>query len=322
MGRGTLAWLILTFLRVLESNAVEIKPSTNPAVAGDTLTLSLSPSLTFKSGSWAVGEIQILTWLGEQQAVFSNHTGRASVNVLTGALTLSSVKVTDSGVYIVQSTDPPLKANTSITVLEAVSNVTLKATQTSLTEFNSSVIMTCTVSSGSSLSFVWMNSSSEVNASERVQLTDGGSTLTITNVTRYDRGPFECHASNSVSNGSSDSVSLTITYGPDNMALTVNGLNTTSFPAGSNLTMLCSAQSNPPAELRWAFQGQPVNTSGPLWELMSVTKDHSGLYSCLASNNHTNLNSTITKNILIAGSSEHVVNAWLLLLFLLSRLLY
>lgn len=102
---------------VLASGAVEVQPSINPAVVGDTVTLSLSPSTTLKSGSWALGESLILTWLGDQQAVFPSHSGRVSVNVLTGALTLSSVTVADSGVYIVQSSDPQLKATASITVL-------------------------------------------------------------------------------------------------------------------------------------------------------------------------------------------------------------
>uniref|UniRef100_A0A671WD07 Ig-like domain-containing protein n=1 Tax=Sparus aurata TaxID=8175 RepID=A0A671WD07_SPAAU len=144
----------------------------------------------------------------------------------------------------------------------------------------------CSVSSGSSLSFLWMNSSSEVTASDRVQLTDGNSTLTIVNVTRYDLGPFMC-VFNPVSN--------------DNMALTVNGNNSTSFSVGSNLTMLCSAQSNPPALLQWAVRGELVNTTGPLLELFSVSEDQSGPYSCLAFNNHTNMNSTITTNIMISS---------------------
>uniref|UniRef100_A0A3Q3GAQ5 Ig-like domain-containing protein n=1 Tax=Labrus bergylta TaxID=56723 RepID=A0A3Q3GAQ5_9LABR len=272
---------------VLASAAVEVEPSINPAVVGDTVILSLSPSTSIKSGSWAVGESQILTWLGEQQAVFPSHSGRASVNVLTGALTLSSVKVSDSGVYIVQGTDPQLKANTSIT-------------------FNSSAVITCSVSSGSSLSFLWINGSSVVTAGDRVQLTDGNSTLTITNVTRYDQGPFKCHVFNPVSNETSDSVNFTITYGPDNMALTVNGQNTTSFSVGSNLTMLCSVQSNPPAQLQWAFRGELVNTLGPLWELFSVSKEQSGPYSCVAFNNHSNMNSTITTNILISNNTSLV----------------
>lgn len=96
---------------------MEVKPSVSPATAGDTVMLSLSPSTAIKSGSWAVGESVILTWIGEQQAVFPSHTGRASVNILTGALTLSSVTVADSGVYVVQGSDPQLQANASITVV-------------------------------------------------------------------------------------------------------------------------------------------------------------------------------------------------------------
>ncbi len=102
---------------VLTSGAVEVQPSTNPAVAGDSVTLSLSPPVTLKSGSWAVGETFIISWMGGQDAPFDGYDGRASVNVLTGALTLSSVTVKDSGVYIMRSTDPQLSANTSITVV-------------------------------------------------------------------------------------------------------------------------------------------------------------------------------------------------------------
>uniref|UniRef100_A0A8D0A194 Ig-like domain-containing protein n=1 Tax=Sander lucioperca TaxID=283035 RepID=A0A8D0A194_SANLU len=183
---------------------------------------------------------------------------------------------------------------------EPISNVTLRANQTELMEFNSSAVATCSISSGSSLSFLWMNGSSEVTASNRVQFTDRNSTLTIVNVTRYDQGPFRCCVSNPVSNGTSNPLNFTIN-GPDNMALTVNKQNITSFLIGSNLTMLCSVQSNPPAQLRWAFRGERVNTTGPLLELFNVSESQSGAYSCLAFNNHTNMNSNITAYIMIAS---------------------
>lgn len=93
---------------------------------------------------------------------------------------------------------------------EAVSNVTISADETNLMEFHSSAVITCSVTSGSSLSFFWMNGSYEVTAGDRVQLTDGNSTLTIVSVTRYDLGPFRCRVLNPVSNGASDPVNFTI----------------------------------------------------------------------------------------------------------------
>ncbi|XP_037309452.2 carcinoembryonic antigen-related cell adhesion molecule 1-like [Pungitius pungitius] len=307
---GTLAivWMVL-IQGFLASGAVEVKPSINPAVVGDSVTLSLSPSMNVKSGSWAVGESLILTWLGDQQAVFPGHSGRAAVNVLTGALALTSVRVVDSGVYVLQSSDPDLRATASIAVFEPISNVTLRANQTKLVEFNSAAVFTCSVSSGSSLSVLWMNASSELKERDRVQLTDGNATLTILNVTRHDQGPFSCRVFNPVSNGTSDGVNLTISYGPDSMALTVNGQNTTSFLVGSNLTLLCSARCHPPAQLRWAFRGQLVNATGPLLERFSVDEEQSGPYSCLAFNSHTNMNSNITAHIMIASEFVGLVTS-------------
>lgn len=92
---------------------------------------------------------------------------------------------------------------------EPISNVTLTAQATDLVEFNDSAVFTCSVSSGTSLSYVWLNGSSAISGGDRVQLSNGGANLTLM-VTRYDQGPFSCNVSNGISQEVSASVYLKI----------------------------------------------------------------------------------------------------------------
>ncbi|XP_027143021.1 pregnancy-specific beta-1-glycoprotein 8-like [Larimichthys crocea] len=121
--------------------------------------------------------------------------------------------------------------------MEPVSNVVVTVSNTDLVEFNSSVRLSCS-SSGSSRSFLWLNSSSEVTASDRVQLTDGNSTLTIVSVTRYDQGPFRCHVSNPVSSVTSGPILLSI-YGRISSASVTS--TSTQPIEGTSFNLTCEA---------------------------------------------------------------------------------
>lgn len=92
-----------------------------------------------------------------------------------------------------------------------VSNVTVRAQATNLVEFNDTAVLMCSVSNGSSLSYVWLNGSAKVVANGgSVQLTDGGATLMMVGVARKDMGPFRCNVSNALNHEISTPVSLNI----------------------------------------------------------------------------------------------------------------
>ncbi|KAM4568075.1 cell adhesion molecule CEACAM6-like [Fundulus diaphanus] len=168
---------------------------------------------------------------------------------------------------------------------EPVSSVTVTPQSADLVEFSSSISLFCSAS-GSLLSFLWMKSSYEAKASNRIQISDGGSTLTIFKVTRYDHGLYSCHVQNAVSNGRSSPVNIFISYGPENTTLKVSP-SKEHHEEGSDITLGCSAESRPSAEFTWSLNGNPLPDTGPELNLKNIQISQSGNYSCQAFNNKT-----------------------------------
>ncbi|XP_047196812.1 carcinoembryonic antigen-related cell adhesion molecule 5-like [Hippoglossus stenolepis] len=205
-------------------------------------------------------------------------------------LRLVSIRLSQSGNYSCQAfNNKTMRSQTSqpvvLTVLKSnVSDVVITPSATDLIEFNSSVSLSCS-SSGPSLSFLWLNGSSEVTASDRVQLTDDGATLTIINVTRYDQGPFRCQVLNN-SNSTSDPVKLSISFGPENINLKLFP-SQQHYEEGSDIKLLCSAVSRPAATYYWFLNGERLSATGPELQLVKIEQSHSGKYSCQAFNSKT-----------------------------------
>jgi CD209 antigen/hemicentin len=71
---------------------------------------------------------------------------------------------------------------------------------------------------------------------------------------------------------------------------------------GHNLTLNCSASSQPPSQFSWFFNGSPVET-GSVYETGPLTLASHGEYTCVAFNNITGRNSTVSKMLTIIGES-------------------
>ncbi|KAL7886544.1 hypothetical protein AOLI_G00042650 [Acnodon oligacanthus] len=257
------------------------------AVGGNVVFQPINlPSETFEVITWRFGgQIVIRAISGTVSIPRPEYSGRASLDINTLVLELRNLTMADAGRYVLsaEGVADAYTAETTLEVFEPVSNVTITPAETELIEFNSTVRLTCSAS-GSDLSFSWLNESSEVTVGERVQLTNGNRTLTITNVSRDDTGPYTCEASNPVSKEMSRPLNLTIYYGPENVkAEPLKNI----YSSGFNLTLTCSAESSPAAEFQWAVNGTMLSAEGPEFNLTNIQTNQSGSYTCTAHNTKT-----------------------------------
>ncbi|AWO96337.1 putative carcinoembryonic antigen-related cell adhesion molecule 5-like [Scophthalmus maximus] len=255
-----------------------------------TFTTSVKPGAEpFLALTWSFNVTYNIITSTRADFVGQGYENRIDLDKSTGSLVLRNLTEGDSGEYeliIIPYGGEQIQGTVKLEVLMPVSNVTVtQAGSTDLVEFSSSIRLSCS-SFGSSLSFLWLNGSSEVTAGDRVQLTAGNANLTIVNVTRYDRGPFRCRAFNPVSNGTSDPLNLSISYGPENISLTLHP-SQEYYVEGSNISLSCSAVSRPAALFYWFLNGDKLTDTGPELRLMNIQERQSGNYSCQAFNNKT-----------------------------------
>ncbi|XP_061674992.1 carcinoembryonic antigen-related cell adhesion molecule 5-like [Syngnathoides biaculeatus] len=313
----TTSVVLLIFLGALTglSRGVGVLPDTLVAISGETVTFATTvtpPATPFLVITWSVtdihGTITSIVTSSNVNGTLPEYRDRITLFSDTGSLELRNVTMRDTGDYrvtIIPAGGSQQRGNCKLDVHELISNVVLIPSDTDLLEFSSRVTMSCSTTTGSGLSFLWLNGSAEITAGGRVQITDGGSKLTITRVTRYDQGPYRCRVFNVISSGTSDPVNLYISYGPENLLVTTSP-KLEYYEVGSNIELSCSAGSRPPAVYRWLFKGDPLPASGPELRLRNVQESQSGNYRCQAYNNKTLTAKTQRTTITILASVSKV----------------
>uniref|UniRef100_A0A9J8C2D2 B-cell receptor CD22 n=1 Tax=Cyprinus carpio carpio TaxID=630221 RepID=A0A9J8C2D2_CYPCA len=122
-----------------------------------------------------------------------------------------------------------------------------------------------------------------------------GRIYSISNISSNHSGEYKCKSRNKHGQKDSDAVTLNVTYPPKSISVSINGSG--EIAEGDSVTLICSSDSNPPAEISW-FKGGTFVESGRIYSISNISSDHSGEYKCKSRNKHGQKDSdAVTLNV-------------------------
>ncbi|XP_067259879.1 B-cell receptor CD22-like [Chanodichthys erythropterus] len=144
--------------------------------------------------------------------------------------------------------------------------------------------------------FIWYRNSQ--------QLTTGiiGNQLDLGRVSRKDKSRYSCGVYGH--SYRSPAVQLNIRYPPENPVISISPSG--EIKKGDSVTLICSSDSNPPAEISWFKRGMFVG-SGRIFNISKISSDDSGEYKCRSINEHgEKYSDAVTLNIMYPPRSVSV----------------
>ncbi|KAL6482091.1 hypothetical protein MHYP_G00101710 [Metynnis hypsauchen] len=120
--------------------------------------------------------------------------------------------------------------------------------------------------------------------------------LHLQTVSSEDAGSYSCAVRGS-QHLHSTTHSLRVRYPPKNVLVSISPSG--EIVEGSSVTLACSSDGNPPVKIyTWFKEGgtSPVG-SGQNYSIINITADHTGLYYCVAQNDHGALNGTVMVSV-------------------------
>ncbi|KAG5270933.1 hypothetical protein AALO_G00173980 [Alosa alosa] len=140
----------------------------------------------------------------------------------------------------------------------------------------------------------WTKGGKALCPSNRITFQRDNRILKISPVERTDTGEYTCRLSNPVSVMATN-YNLIVRYGPLNV--TVRGTGEINAP--DNTTFSCSADSQPPANFSWTFNGKGTGVTGPVFNIVKSKAGDSGNYTCIASNDMTGDKVPVTRTLIV-----------------------
>ncbi|XP_050959324.1 B-cell receptor CD22-like [Labeo rohita] len=159
-----------------------------------------------------------------------------------------------------------------------------------------SVTLICSSNSNPPAEFSWFKGRTFV----------GSGKIYIISKIRSDHGEeYKCKSRNEYGEKYSDAVALNILYPPRSVSVSISPSG--EIVEGDSVTLNCSSDSNPPAEISW-YKGETIVGSGGIYSISKISSDHSGEYKCKSRNKHREKYSYPPRNVVVSitGSAEIV----------------
>ncbi|XP_036413264.1 B-cell receptor CD22-like isoform X2 [Colossoma macropomum] len=163
----------------------------------------------------------------------------------------------------------------------------------------SSVTLTCNSDANPPVKiYTWFKGSTSVGKEK---------TYSIPNIRSEDSGEYTCQSRNDHGERRSTAVQINVTYPPKSVSVSISPSG--DILEGSSVTLNCSSDANPPVKIyTWFKKGgtSPVG-SGQNYSIISITADHTGLYYCVAQNEHGALNGSV----MVTVKSQSLSAVWI-----------
>ncbi|XP_048051204.1 sialic acid-binding Ig-like lectin 6 isoform X5 [Megalobrama amblycephala] len=124
--------------------------------------------------------------------------------------------------------------------------------------------------------FIWYR-----NSQPLTERRDRNNELLLQSVRREDAGRYSCavHGHNHIS----PAVQINVMYPPKSVSVSISPSG--KIVSGDSVTLICSSDSNPPAEISW-FKGGTFVGSGRIYSISKISSDDSGEYKCRSRYKH------------------------------------
>ncbi|XP_059939392.1 carcinoembryonic antigen-related cell adhesion molecule 7-like [Mesoplodon densirostris] len=175
--------------------------NSNP-VEQDTVVLTCGPETQDTSHTW---------WVNNQS--LPNST-RLELSEDNRTLTLFHVTRNDTGPYMCETQNPvgvSCSDPFTLNVIYPVAQPSIEASNTTVTENENTVVLTCRTND-TGISICWFFNGQSLLLTDRMKLSPDNNTLTINPVRREDAGDYQCEVSNLGNSSKSDPLRLDVKY--------------------------------------------------------------------------------------------------------------